>query len=137
MDKYNTNKKYFEGVLSKSPEKVEYILNDDNLIVKNQYETSTHIGFDVESVHDFGTCQECGPVLTCIKDRRFVYPTVGIINAKKVILRVCKKLYSCPDCKRVSWQKILNIQPYAQKTNEFIHMMLQDLKEQATYSIVA
>lgn len=137
MNKYTTNKKYFEAILSKSTKKVEYVINDENLIVKHQYETATHIGFDVESAQSFGICKACGQVLTKVKDTRFVYPTVGMINAKKVMLRVCKKLYFCSDCKRASSAKMLDIEPYAQKTNKFIHMMLQDLKEQTTYSIVA
>ncbi|MGL6121382.1 MAG: hypothetical protein ACRC0V_12875, partial [Fusobacteriaceae bacterium] len=60
-----------------------------------------------------------------------------MIDKKPIILKLRKKLFYCNDCKGSTIEQPIDINTYGQKTTTFINMMLSDLKEQTTYSIIS
>lgn len=138
MKNCNTNKRYFEAILTTSTQEASYIINDTELKLINSFEDDEYIGFEVFSNHRDAVCQSCGQIIYRIKDTRISYPTIGYINKKPVMLKLHRKLYYCIDCNRSTIDQIDGLESYAQKSSNFIRQIMDDIiTENISYSNAA
>lgn len=137
MSNNNTVKKIFEVVLCKSDKKPDYNIDFPYFKLIYSYENDKFIGYEVDLMNIDTYCKDCGQLINKIKDYRFVYPSYGIIDKKKVVLKVKKKILLCKDCKSCTSEMIPDMSPKAQKSSKFIKLLLSGLNEQRTYSSIA
>lgn len=127
MKNYSTNKRYFEDRLIHSPKKAEYVYQNCELTVLSAYEDDTFFGYEVTPKSRGTICRECGQFITRIKDTRTSYPTIGIINEKPVVLKLTRKLYTCPDCHCHTIHQIDGLFRYAQKSEQLKVQIVKEL----------
>ena len=138
MDNSNTVKSYFESTLLNHPvECTSVVPNINNIKITASYEDVNYIGFDCVSTSEEGICKHCGQLLSKVKDRRTCYVTIGMFNLKPIVLRLTKKLYYCPDCSKSTIERLLDTTGNQQRTDSFLNSMIDMLKENICYSVVA
>lgn len=93
--------------------------------------------FIVEAKKESSICPECGTHTDKVHDRRWQIIKDQPIRDKKVVLRLDKKRYRCPNCsKRGFSQDYSSIDSYARKTKRF-DKYLADQAKSRDYSRVA
>lgn len=138
MNNNITNKKYFEDkLIHHSIYNTTFTLNHKSLNVIESFEDDNYIAFECVSKSKYVECNSCGCIISRVKDCKIIYPLYAMINNKPVILKLHKKLFYCTDCNSSTIDQPIDIKPYAQKSTSYVNMMMNDLKEQNTYSIVA
>jgi len=138
MRNYNTAKNYFESILINFPrESGSVSLNIDDVKIGQSYEDSHYIGLEGISTTSEGACRHCGQFISRFKQYKISYTTVAKFNNKNVILKLKKKMYSCPDCRASSTERLLDCSGRNQKTDGFLAAMLEHLKETISFSAVA
>ena len=84
MSNNNTVKKIFEVVLCKSDKKPDYNIDFPYFKLISSYENDKFIGYEVDLMNIDTYCKDCGQLINKIKDYRFVYPSYGIIDKKRL-----------------------------------------------------
>jgi transposase len=138
MNNNTTIKKNFEEIMQKKIiEKPNFLINDASLELICCFEDENFIGYECKSKLNRTWCKECGCKISKVKDHKIAYSTHSIINGKPVILKLHKKLFYCSSCKISTIEQPIATRAYSQKTDNFINLIINDLKEQTSYSTVA
>ena len=109
MNKYTTNKKYFESILSKNVSDVDISINSENTTTLNSFEYDKYIGFDIKSNTSSIICKHCNKSITRFKQYRITYPLYALYNSKSIMLKMRNKQYYCMDCKKHTTEKLFKI----------------------------
>jgi len=138
MTNYTTIKRIFETNISKSTTKPGYKLNKPYFEEIDSFETDKFIGFEVNHIATDVKCKHCNKTISHIKDNKISYCNYDSIGGKTVILKIHKKLYYCPECKRSTVATTEDIKAHAQKSNKIIDLIKNELVEnKETYTKVA
>lgn len=139
MANYSTVKSYFESTLIHFPiAQTDFTPTLTDARITGIFQDENYIGFEAVSTSTEGACRHCGQVLTRFKQYRANYLTLARQNAHKVVLKLHKKMYRCPDCKAsTTEQPIKDRTGHRQSTDSCIRSMVGCLKENLSYSGVA
>ncbi len=119
MSNYNTNKRYFETVLSKKENicKMEITLDIANIIITQCYHEISYIGYEGKSTTKSTICKHCLKEITRFKQYKTTYTIYAIYNSKIILLKLSSKQYYCQDCKKTTTEKLIDKGEKKQKTS--------------------
>ena len=139
MSNYNTNKRYFETVLSKKENicKAEITLNIANIMITQCYNDISYIGYEAKSTTKSTICKHCLKEITRFKQYKTTYTIYAKYNSKIILLKLSNKQYYCQDCKKTTTEKLIDKKEKKQKTKNFTQTIIDTLQENVSYSMIA
>ena len=135
MANYSTVKSYFETTLIHFPiAQAAFTPTLTDARITATYQDENYIGFEAVSTSTEGVCRHCGQVLTRFKQYRTNYLTLARHNMHKVVLKLQKKMYRCPDCKACTTEQPMKDRTgLRQSTDSCIRSIVGCLKENLSF----
>ncbi len=78
--------------------------------------------------------KRCNKTTSLIKDRKVVYPLVGLLNSKPIIMKYTKNRYFCKKCNISFTEPTPNVAPKKQLSNVIFDLIYTQLCDKSNYT---
>jgi transposase len=135
MNNYNTRKHLFETNFKNSNHNPnEFKLQHDIISITDQREDDNHIYLVANSTSSSAICPHCQKKSVNIKDKKTVYPLVGVFNAKSVIMKFTKARFKCTYCNVSFAEQTPGVQKRKQLSDQIWALIYSNLTARNNYT---
>lgn len=135
MNNYNTRKHLFESNFKNNTiNPNEFKLYHAQFEVLSQRSDDTYVYLEAKSISNSCPCKKCSKTTSAIKDKKIVYPLVGIFNSKPIIMKYTKNRYFCKNCNISFTEATPNVVPNKQLSNVIFDLIYDQLCDKSNYT---
>lgn len=135
MNNYNTRKHLFESKFKNNTiNRNEFKLSHSQIEVLSQRSDDLYIYLEAKSISESCTCKMCNKTSSANKDKKVVYPLVGVLNSKPIIMKYTKNRYFCKKCNISFTEATPNVAPNKQLSNVIFNLIYAQLCDKSNYT---
>lgn len=135
MNNYNTRKHLFESKFKNNTiNPNEFKLSHAQFEVLSQRTDDTYVYLEAKSISNSCACKKCSKTTSSIKDKKIVYPLVGLLNSKPIIMKYTKNRYFCKKCNISFTEATPNVAPNKQLSNVIFDLIYDQLCDKSNYT---
>lgn len=110
------------------------ILSHTKFEVISQCSDDLDIYLEAKSISNTCSCKRCNKITSAIKDKKVVYPLVGVLNSKSIIMKHTKQKHFCKICNLSFTEATPIVAPNRQLSNIIFNLMYAQLCNKSNYT---